>query len=65
MMIPVDTGEKHAGQWRTHRVDIREDYRRAFGSEAPGEASLAIMADTDNTGTSSTAFIDFIRVTAP
>jgi len=64
MMVPVDTGAAHVNQWRTHTVDIREDYRRAFGEEAPEEASLAIMADTDNTGSSATAWIDYIRVKA-
>lgn len=62
MMVPVDTGGQYAGQWRTHTVDIREDYRKAFGEEVPEEASLAIMSDTDNTGTSATAFLDYIRV---
>ncbi len=64
MMIPVDTGSGYAGQWRTHIVDIREDYRKAFGEEVPDEASLAIMSDTDNTGTSATAYLDYIRVKA-
>ncbi|MDY7029563.1 MAG: DUF3047 domain-containing protein [Spirochaetota bacterium] len=64
MMIPVDTGSVYAGQWRTHTVDIREDYRNAFGEEVPEEASLAVMADTDNTGASATAYLDYIRVKA-
>lgn len=62
MMFPVETGRQHVGEWRTYRVDIREDYRDAFGEEAPATASLAIMSDTDNTGASATAFIDYIRV---
>jgi len=62
MMIPVDTGSTHAGQWRTHSADIREDYRKAFGEEPPEEASLAIMSDTDNTGSKATAYLDYIRV---
>jgi len=35
MMIPVDTGAAHVGKWRTHTVDIREDYRNAFGKRSP------------------------------
>jgi len=64
MMIPVESGGTNAGQWRSYTVNIQNDYRAAFGEEAPEEASLAIMADTDNTGSSSVAYLDFIRVKA-
>lgn len=62
MMFAVETGRDHVGQWRSYRVDIRADYRAAFGKEPPATASLAIMSDTDNTGESATAYIDYIRV---
>ena len=62
MMFPVDTGREHVGQWRSYRVDIRADYIEAFGEDPPATASLAIMSDTDNTGESATAYIDYIRV---
>ncbi|MDX9801687.1 MAG: DUF3047 domain-containing protein [Spirochaetia bacterium] len=63
IMFASDSGEEHLGQWRTHRVNILEDYRRAFGKEPPVKASLAIMGDSDNTEEESQAFIDYIRVT--
>jgi len=62
MMFSVETGREHVGQWRSYRVDIRADYREAFGEDPPATASLAIMSDTDNTGESATAYIDYIRV---
>ncbi len=62
MMFAVETGREQVGQWRSYRVDIRADYRAAFGQEPPATASLAIMSDTDNTGESATAYIDYIRV---
>ena len=62
MMFAVETGSEHVGQWRSYRVDIREDYREAFGKAPPATASIAIMSDTDNTGESATAYIDYIRV---
>src|SRR6056297_208939 len=58
MMFAVETGREHVGQWRSYRVDIREDYREAFGKAPPATASIAIMSDTDNTGESATAYID-------
>ncbi len=62
IMFPVESGRDNVGQWRRYRVDIREDYRAAFGSAPPKTASLAVMSDTDNTGTVVTAYVDYIRV---
>ena len=61
-MIPVEEGSENLGVWQTYSVNILEDYRKIFGSEPPLEASIAIMGDSDNTGESSLAFIDFIRL---
>jgi hypothetical protein len=57
-----EEGRRLPGGWREHTMDIIDTYRRAFGEDPPRRASLAVMADTDNTGTSSRAYIDFIRV---
>jgi len=62
VMFASDSGTEHLGKWRTHRVNILDDYRRAFGREPPEKASLAVMGDSDNTGEESQAFIDYIRV---
>lgn len=61
-MIAMDLGETHKGRWREHSVDILADYRKAFGTDPPRRASVAIMADTDNTGGRSRAYIDDIRL---
>lgn len=48
--LVVDSGTAHLGQWRDHRRDVRADFIRAFG-EAPGPlVAVAVMTDTDNTG---------------
>ena len=39
-----------------------EDYKKVFGENPPETASLAIMCDSDNTGESAKAFIEFIEV---
>ena len=62
MMIPMDIGTADVGTWREHRVNILEDYRRVFEKDPPAVASLAIMADSDNSQGSSSSYIDFIRV---
>lgn len=60
VMIAVDEGEEHIGQWREYRVNILDDYRRIFGEEPPPAASLAIMSDSDDTGNEGGGDIDYI-----
>jgi hypothetical protein len=61
-MIVLREGGNHAGKWVKEKINILQDYQEAFGEKPPGQASLAIMSDSDNTGESAEAFIDFIRV---
>lgn len=63
-LIAVDQGEEFVGTWRTHQRNILDDYRMAFGAEPPPIAGIAIMNDSDNTGESSTSYLDFIEVRA-
>ena len=62
MMIVMDSGKKHAGEWRIHRANVVEDYQKAFGESPSGKATLAVMGDSDNTGGAVTAYVDYIRV---
>lgn len=62
VMIPLQHGPQKIGQWVEERVNVLEDYRKAFGGDPPPKASLAIMNDSDNTGESSTSYIQFIEV---
>lgn len=55
-MLPVESGEKKAGTWTSERRNVLEDYRAAFGEDPPPISGVAIMTDTDNTGTSATAY---------
>ena len=58
MMIIKQSGATRTGTWISETVNIREDYQRAFGRSPPAMASIAIMADTDNTGEESVAYLD-------
>jgi hypothetical protein len=62
MMVAVESGPAHLGQWRTYRRNIREDFRRYFGYEPPRVGAIAIMTDTDNTGEKASACYGAIRV---
>ncbi len=50
-MLAVASGEQGLGQWQSVQRNLVADYKRAFGS-APGRVlGVAVMTDTDNTGT--------------
>ncbi len=47
--IVIDSGNTQTRQWRDHRRNIVEDYRRAFGEDPGPLLGVALMTDTDNT----------------
>jgi hypothetical protein len=48
------------GNWSPEKRDIIEDFRREFGSSPQALHAVAVMVDTDNTGSRATAwFSDF------
>jgi len=62
-MLAVESGPLKANIWISEMRDILADYRRLFGEE-PGEVSaIAIMTDTDNTGSEATAWYGDIVLT--
>lgn len=63
-MILIQKGPERAGQWIEERVNALEDYRKAFGTDPPLEAGIAIMADSDNTGEKATGYVEYIEVSA-
>lgn len=45
--LAVDSGNRHAGQWRRHRRDVVADFRRVYG-EAPGPIiGVGVLTDAD------------------
>jgi hypothetical protein len=48
--VVLESGSAHLRQWRTYRRNLFGDFQRAFG-EPPGRLiGIAMMTDTDNTG---------------
>jgi len=64
-MIVVESGSARTGEWITYRRNLAEDFRKAFGYEAPLVSGIAVMTDTDNTGEKVTAWFGDIRFIAP
>jgi len=62
MMFLKERGATKVGQWIEEEADILADYRKAFGTDPPHGASLAVMNDSDNTGEKAVSFIDWIEI---
>lgn len=56
MMLAVESGSARSGQWLSVERDILADYRRVFGEDPPKAGGVAIMTDSDNTGSEATAW---------
>jgi hypothetical protein len=60
-MVVAGNSARDLSRWHEARVNVLEDYRRAFGEEPPRVKSVGIMSDSDNTGSSIEAFFGDIR----
>ncbi len=56
IMIAVESGNEHAGQWLNEERNIQADFKKYFKTEPPRVGGIAIMTDTDNTGESAIAW---------
>ncbi len=60
--IVIESGNTHTRQWRDHRRNIVEDYRRAFGEDPGPLLGVALMTDTDNTRSAVRAWYGPVRL---
>ncbi|MGA9109071.1 MAG: DUF3047 domain-containing protein [Smithella sp.] len=63
-MILLQKGSQRAGIWIEEKVNALEDYRQAFGTQPPAEATIAVMSDADNTGEKATGYLQYLEVSA-
>jgi hypothetical protein len=62
-MIVLRGDETPLGEWRNERIDVLADYEKVFGEAPPGSPMrIAIMTDSDDTGQTTRAAMDFIRI---
>jgi hypothetical protein len=61
-MVILERGKDRLGQWVEESVNVLDDYRQTFGKDPPATVGIAVMSDTDNTGESALAYVDFIEV---
>ncbi len=56
VMIPLRRGDDGLGRWQQQRVNVAEDYYRAFGERIRYIDGVALMTDTDNGGGQARAY---------
>lgn len=61
-MIVVDSGAVRLKQWQRVQRNVAEDFRQAFGEEAPPITAVIVAADTDNTRESARAWFGDISL---
>ena len=63
VMVAVDSGQEHAGQWVTRRRNVLQDLKILHGIDKTQIHAVAIMTDTDNSNKSATAYYGDIYFT--
>ncbi len=61
-IVIMEQGPEKTGKWIEEEVNVLEDYRRAFGTDPPSEAGIAVMNDSDDTGEKAVSFFDYIEI---
>lgn len=54
--LVVESGPARLNQWLDYERDVRADYRKVFGEEPGRLTGIAIMTDSDNTGSHARAW---------
>jgi hypothetical protein len=62
MMVLLEKGPAKVGTWVDEEIDILADYQKAFKTQPPARARIAIMNDSDNTGESSVSYMEYLEV---
>lgn len=63
-MIVVESGPERVGEWVHEEQDVYEDYLRAYGEPPPHVTGVAVMTDSDDTGSTALAWYGDLRFRA-
>jgi len=61
-MLAVASGPGELGKWQSVKRNVAEDYKKAYGKDPGQVLGVAVMTDTDNTGTSAVGYYSGIRM---
>jgi hypothetical protein len=62
MVVAAESGKNYLGQWIGEERALSGDYHEAFGKPMPKIIGIAILADSDDTLSTTTAAIDDISI---
>jgi hypothetical protein len=60
--IVLESGDARVGRWQTEERDFVADYTRYFKESPKTVSAVALMVDTDNTGSEAVALFDDIQI---
>lgn len=60
--LVVESGPARLNQWLDYERDVRADYLKVFGEEPGRLTSIAIMTDSDNTGSDARAWYGPVQI---
>ncbi len=55
-VVVIESGSTHAGEWCSYSRNIRDDFVKYFGIDVATVNAVAIMTDTDDTGSDAVAW---------
>ncbi|MDM0022113.1 DUF3047 domain-containing protein [Variovorax saccharolyticus] len=61
-MLAVSSGSGDLGRWQSVRRNLADDYKKAYGADPGPVSGVAVMTDTDNTGTMAVGSYSNIRI---
>ncbi len=64
IMVAVEAGDEHLGEWKTERRNVVEDFKKFFNMDITRLDGYAVMVDTDNSDKAATAYFGNISFNA-
>lgn len=61
-MLAVASGAGDLGRWQSVKRNLADDYRKAYGAEPGPVLAIAVMTDTDNTGSTAVGSYSGVRI---
>jgi hypothetical protein len=56
MSVVVESGEKHLGEWRSYRRNVKDDYRRLHKGELRPIKAIAVQTNSNHTASKAEGF---------
>jgi hypothetical protein len=63
--LVLESGPTRLGRWLDYERDVRADFERVFGEPPGALVGVAVMTDSDNTRSTTSAFYGPVRHVAP